>query len=66
MTYTTTVVGYPYIGEDREWKKALEAFWRNELTEEDFLQQIKKIRLARIDRQLRSGIDIVTVGDFTR
>lgn len=66
MTYITTVVGYPYIGEDREWKKALEAFWRNELTEEDFLQQIKKIRLARIDRQLRSGIDIVTVGDFTR
>ncbi len=66
MTYTTTVVGYPYIGEDREWKKALEAFWRNELTEEDFLQQIKKIRLARIDKQLRSGIDIVTVGDFTR
>ncbi len=66
MTYTTTVVGYPYIGEDREWKKALEAFWRNELTEEDFLQKIKKIRLARIDRQLRSGIDIVTVGDFTR
>lgn len=66
MTYTTTVVGYPYIGEDREWKKVLEAFWRNELTEEDFLQQIKKIRLARIDKQLRSGIDIVTVGDFTR
>ncbi|MGE7839901.1 5-methyltetrahydropteroyltriglutamate--homocysteine S-methyltransferase [Lysinibacillus sp. NPDC093712] len=65
MTYTTTVIGYPYIGEDREWKKALEAFWRNELTEEDFLQKIKEIRLARIDKQLRSGIDIVTVGDFT-
>ncbi|MFJ7406291.1 MULTISPECIES: 5-methyltetrahydropteroyltriglutamate--homocysteine S-methyltransferase [unclassified Lysinibacillus] len=65
MTYTTTVIGYPYIGEDREWKKALEAFWRNELTEEDFLQKMKEIRLARIDKQLCSGIDIVTVGDFT-
>ncbi|MFJ5763806.1 5-methyltetrahydropteroyltriglutamate--homocysteine S-methyltransferase [Lysinibacillus sp. NPDC093210] len=65
MTYTTTVIGYPYIGDDREWKKALEAFWRNELTEEDFLQKMKEIRLARIDKQLRSGIDIVTVGDFT-
>ncbi|MFJ5789695.1 5-methyltetrahydropteroyltriglutamate--homocysteine S-methyltransferase [Lysinibacillus sp. NPDC093197] len=65
MTYTTTVIGYPYIGEEREWKKALEAFWKNELTEVDFLQKIKEIRLARIDKQLRSGIDIVTVGDFT-
>ena len=26
MIYTSTIVGYPYIGEDREWKKALEAF----------------------------------------
>ncbi|MGN4127891.1 5-methyltetrahydropteroyltriglutamate--homocysteine S-methyltransferase [Lysinibacillus sphaericus] len=65
MTYTTTAIGYPYIGEDREWKKTLEAFWRNELSEEIFLQKLKEIRLARIDKQLRAGLDIVSVGDFT-
>ncbi|MGE7090466.1 5-methyltetrahydropteroyltriglutamate--homocysteine S-methyltransferase [Lysinibacillus sp. NPDC048646] len=65
MTYTTTAIGYPYIGEDREWKKALETFWRNELSQEDFLQQLKEIRLARIEKQLRYGLDIVSVGDFT-
>ncbi len=65
MTYTTTAIGYPYIGEDREWKKTLEAFWRNELSEEIFLQKLKEIRLARIDKQLRVGLDIVSVGDFT-
>ena len=65
MTYTTTAIGYPYIGEDREWKKTLEAFWRNELSEENFLQKLKEIRLARIDKQLRAGLDIVSVGDFT-
>ncbi|MFY0520784.1 5-methyltetrahydropteroyltriglutamate--homocysteine S-methyltransferase [Lysinibacillus sp. UGB7] len=65
MTYTTTAIGYPYIGEDREWKKTLEAFWRNELSEENFLQKLKEIRLGRIDKQLRAGLDIVSVGDFT-
>ncbi|WP_144788999.1 5-methyltetrahydropteroyltriglutamate--homocysteine S-methyltransferase [Lysinibacillus fusiformis] len=65
MTYTSTLIGYPYIGDDREWKKALEAFWRQELTEEDFLETLKGIRLSRIEKQLQSGIDMVTVGDFT-
>ncbi|MGG2054941.1 5-methyltetrahydropteroyltriglutamate--homocysteine S-methyltransferase [Lysinibacillus pakistanensis] len=65
MNYTSTLIGYPYIGENREWKKALEAFWRNELSEEDFEENLKKIRLARIEKQLQLGIDMVTVGDFT-
>lgn len=65
MSYTSTLIGYPYIGEDREWKKALELFWRNELSEEDFEERLKKIRLARIDKQLQLGIEMVTVGDFT-
>lgn len=41
MKYTSTAIGYPYIGENREWKKALELFWKKELTEEAFLQQLK-------------------------
>ncbi|MGE7749797.1 5-methyltetrahydropteroyltriglutamate--homocysteine S-methyltransferase [Lysinibacillus fusiformis] len=65
MTYTSTLIGYPYIGDDREWKKALEAFWRQERTEEDFQETLKSIRLFRIEKQLQSGIDMVTVGDFT-
>lgn len=65
MTYTSTLIGYPYIGDDREWKKALEAFWREERTEEDFQAILKSIRLSRIEKQLQSGIDMVTVGDFT-
>ncbi|MCE4045650.1 5-methyltetrahydropteroyltriglutamate--homocysteine S-methyltransferase [Lysinibacillus fusiformis] len=65
MTYTSTLIGYPYIGDDREWKKALEAFWRQERTEEDFQATLKSIRLSRIEKQLQSGIDMVTVGDFT-
>jgi len=65
MTYTSTLIGYPYIGDDREWKKALEAFWRHELIEEDFQAKLKSIRLSRIEKQLQLGVDLVTVGDFT-
>lgn len=65
MAYTSTLIGYPYIGDDREWKKALESFWRQELTEVDFQATLKSIRLSRIEKQLQHGIDVVTVGDFT-
>ncbi|WP_249663482.1 hypothetical protein, partial [Lysinibacillus fusiformis] len=61
----STLIGYPYIGEEREWKKALEAFWHNDLSEEYFEDSLKIIRLARIDKQLQLGIDMVTCGDFT-
>lgn len=65
MKWTRTVIGYPYIGEDREWKRCLEAFWRGEVSEETFLDQLKQIRLSRLKRQMELGIDVMTVGDFT-
>ncbi|MEG0261396.1 MAG: 5-methyltetrahydropteroyltriglutamate--homocysteine S-methyltransferase, partial [Lysinibacillus sp.] len=65
LKYTSTVVGYPYIGENREWKKALEGFWKNEQGEEAFEETLKEIRLARVEKQIELGLDYITVGDFT-
>lgn len=65
MNYTSTVIGYPYIGEDREWKKALERFWKKEQTEVTFELALKEIRLARVEKQIKLGLDYITVGDFT-
>ncbi|WP_107942590.1 5-methyltetrahydropteroyltriglutamate--homocysteine S-methyltransferase [Metasolibacillus fluoroglycofenilyticus] len=65
MAYVTTTIGYPYIGENRQWKKSLEKFWKHEITEEDFLAQQKEIRLSRIEKQLQLGLNVVSVGDFT-
>lgn len=65
MTYKSTVVGYPYIGAGREWKKALEAFWRNDLSETRFLEVLKEIRFERMNKQIQLGLDMITVGDFT-
>jgi 5-methyltetrahydropteroyltriglutamate--homocysteine methyltransferase len=58
-------LGYPRIGENREWKKALEAYWAGKVEESDFLQQMKQIRLHHLQKQKEKGIDIIPVGDFT-
>ncbi|MBK3496095.1 5-methyltetrahydropteroyltriglutamate--homocysteine S-methyltransferase [Viridibacillus sp. YIM B01967] len=61
----STVVGYPYIGPNREWKKTLEAFWGEEISEQQFEAQMKEYRLANIKVQIDAKVDSITVGDFT-
>ena len=65
MNVVSTVVGYPYIGENREWKRTVEPYWKNQISEEQFEQQMKALRLQHIKRQQALGLDLITVGDFT-
>ncbi|MFO1446053.1 5-methyltetrahydropteroyltriglutamate--homocysteine S-methyltransferase [Bacillus sp. Bva_UNVM-123] len=58
-------VGYPRIGEKREWKKALEQFWAGKLEKEVFLKQMEEIRLQHLQKQAVQGIDLIPVGDFS-
>lgn len=58
-------LGYPRIGPDREWKKALEAFWAGKLEEQELLAALKQIRLANLKAQQERGIEVIPVGDFT-
>ncbi|QJD83029.1 5-methyltetrahydropteroyltriglutamate--homocysteine S-methyltransferase [Cohnella herbarum] len=61
----SSVLGYPRIGAEREWKKALEAFWAGKLEETEFQSQLKAIRLNHLRKQLLKGIDIIPVNDFS-
>lgn len=65
MNAVSTVVGYPYIGENREWKKIVESYWKKDLVEEQLVEQLKGLRLQNIQRQQALGLDYITVGDFT-
>ena len=65
MKWTSTAIGYPYIGDEREWKRCLEAFWKGDVEEDVFLQQLKDIRLGRLKRQKDHGLDYLSIGDFT-
>ncbi|KIL47191.1 5-methyltetrahydropteroyltriglutamate--homocysteine S-methyltransferase [Jeotgalibacillus soli] len=64
-TLKTSLLGYPRIGENREWKKALEAHWAKKISEEELLQQTEEIRLKHLQKQKDKGIDLIPVGDFT-
>lgn len=59
------ILGYPRIGAQRELKKALEAYWRNELDAAGLQQTAREIRLANWRAQAEAGLDFVTVGDFS-
>ncbi|MFC4779017.1 5-methyltetrahydropteroyltriglutamate--homocysteine S-methyltransferase [Paenibacillus sp. GCM10023252] len=61
----SSTLGYPRIGEHREWKKTLEAFWSGKLEESDLHQQLKDIRLSHLRKQQEKGIDLIAVGDFS-
>ncbi|WP_342399706.1 5-methyltetrahydropteroyltriglutamate--homocysteine S-methyltransferase [Weizmannia sp. FSL W8-0676] len=58
-------LGYPRIGEKREWKQALEQFWAKTLSEEAFLKRVKELRLSYLEKQKNSGIDLIPIGDFS-
>ncbi|WP_282943417.1 5-methyltetrahydropteroyltriglutamate--homocysteine S-methyltransferase [Paenibacillus sp. RC67] len=61
----SSVLGYPRIGADREWKKALEAFWSGKLEEAEFHNQLQEIRLNHLRKQQEQGIDFIPVNDFS-
>lgn len=58
-------VGYPRIGEKREWKKALESFWNGQINEQQFIKTMEHIRLDSIRKQVEKGIDLIPIGDFS-
>jgi 5-methyltetrahydropteroyltriglutamate--homocysteine methyltransferase len=65
MNLASTSIGYPYMGGNREWKRCVESFWKGNKSEEQFIFEMKTIRLNHLKHQQSLGLDIITVGDFT-
>ncbi|WP_085507212.1 5-methyltetrahydropteroyltriglutamate--homocysteine S-methyltransferase [Thalassobacillus devorans] len=61
----SSTIGYPRIGEKREWKRALESFWKVKMDKEEFLSEMKKYRLHALKKQKELGVDLIPVGDFS-
>ncbi|GAB2557323.1 5-methyltetrahydropteroyltriglutamate--homocysteine S-methyltransferase [Gracilibacillus alcaliphilus] len=64
-TILSSNLGYPRIGELREWKKAIEAFWQGSISEADLKKTTKQLRLQGLRKQKDQGIDLIPVGDFS-
>lgn len=61
----TAVLGYPRIGQNRELKKATEAFWRGEISEKDLEAKALEIKKNNWKTQKAAGIDIIPSNDFS-
>ena len=60
-----TNLGFPRFGAGRELKKALEAFWKGQQTQDDLLGTAKELRLRHWKMQQDAGIDHIPSNDFT-
>lgn len=58
-------LGYPRIGENREWKKALEQFWAGKIDEQSFESITDNVLLSNLQKQIEQGIDYIPVNDFS-
>ncbi|MGL4821204.1 MAG: 5-methyltetrahydropteroyltriglutamate--homocysteine S-methyltransferase, partial [Bacilli bacterium] len=61
----TRTIGYPVIGENREWKKTLESYWKGDLNAAQFEEQMKEHETTMRTKQRKHGVGIETAGDFT-
>lgn len=53
---TTSSLGYPRIGRNREWKKLLEAYWSGKINEELFRTEMAGLQLQHLKTQQEAGI----------
>jgi 5-methyltetrahydropteroyltriglutamate--homocysteine methyltransferase len=60
----THILGYPRIGQARELKFALEAYWRGEMAADALEACAAALRERHWAAQRAAGLDVVTVGDF--
>lgn len=61
----TASLGFPRIGANRELKKAVESFWKNQSSEADLLNVAKQIKANNWHLQKNAGIDFVPSNDFS-
>ncbi|PZP56942.1 MAG: 5-methyltetrahydropteroyltriglutamate--homocysteine S-methyltransferase [Micavibrio aeruginosavorus] len=58
-------LGFPRIGLKRELKKALESYWKGDISREDLFAAGKELRLRHWQLQKDAGISYVPVNDFS-
>ncbi len=57
-------LGFPRIGNQRQLKFAVEAYWKGEITQQQLLAEGQKIKITNWRTQQQAGLDYIPVGDF--
>ncbi len=61
----THTLGFPRIGKHRELKKAVEAYWKKTISENELQQTAAELRKQHWQWQKEAGLDLIPVGDFS-
>ena len=65
MTVLATNLGFPRIGLNRELKKAVESYWKNQSTQAQLLATGAELRARHWKLQKNAGIDHIPSNDFS-
>ena len=65
MNVSTLAYGYPKMGQNRELKKAVESFWKGNLSREELIQKAQSVHFKRIHVQNEQNIDHIISNDFS-
>ena len=61
----TIVLGYPRIGEKRELKRAIEKYWKNDISEDVLVKVTSELRTKAWKTQQNYDIDLISSNDFS-
>ena len=62
---STSVIGFPRIGKDRELKFASEKYFKGEITEQELLNTAAELRKINLLKQKEAGIKYISSNDFS-
>ncbi|MBW3080640.1 5-methyltetrahydropteroyltriglutamate--homocysteine S-methyltransferase [Bifidobacterium saguinibicoloris] len=65
MAALTSVSGFPRIGQNRELKKIIEAYWKGNATLDDVHATAKELRAKHWRLQAEAGVDLIPSNDFS-
>jgi 5-methyltetrahydropteroyltriglutamate--homocysteine methyltransferase len=65
MKLTTLNLGYPRIGRKRELKKAIEAYWKGQLSSDELESTAASLRERHWKEQQEAGLDLIASNDFS-
>lgn len=52
-------LGYPRLGEQREWKHLIESYWADKISKEELEKEARALRLAFLQKQADAGVDLI-------
>lgn len=62
---SSSVLGFPRIGANREVKKAVEAYWAGKLSAEDLIKAASDVKKSSWTSLKERGVDLIPSGEFS-